>query len=256
MRYRVPLFPLVGVAMVAQAGPARAVTDEIQVYDATIADEGQTEIALHNNFAALGRKTAEYPGGVVSNHALNGVPEFAYGVTQWFEAGLYLPDYTVTNQGRVEADAVKLRGLLVSPWAAGRTFFYGVNFEIGYNAHHWEPARWSGEVRPIVGVHLGDVDLIANPIIDSDYRGVGHLDFAPAERVAYHLSPIWALALEHYADFGRIDNWQAASGQAQTLFAVADYHREDSYSVEFGVGHGFTAASDDMIFKLIVSADF
>ena len=39
--------------------------------------------------------------GVVPNRSLNGVPEWAYGVTPWFEAGLYLPLYTVTNNGAV-----------------------------------------------------------------------------------------------------------------------------------------------------------
>lgn len=171
------------------ARPVRAQTDEIQVYDATIEGEGQVGLDLHNNFTPIGRTTAEFPGGVVPDHAWNGVPEFAYGVTDWFEAGLYLPVYTLTGEGRAELDSTNLRALFVSPGAAQRTFFYGINFELSYNAAHWEPTRLSGEIRPIAGLHLGDWDVIVNPIVDTDFRGVGKLDFAPAERIAYNFLP-------------------------------------------------------------------
>ncbi len=248
---------LSGLALaLAVATGARAQTDEIQVYDATIADEGQLSVELHDNFTPSGRTTAPYRQGIVPDHALNGVPEFGYGVTDWFEAGLYLPVYTLSRDGRFELDSTKLRALFVSPFAAQRTFFYGINFELSYNAAHWEPTRLSGEIRPIAGVHLGDWDLIVNPIIDTDFKGVGKLDFAPSGRVAYNFSPIWALAIEHYADFGSIDDLNAVSRQAQTLFTVIDYKEEDVGSVEFGIGHGFTAASDNLVLKLILGMDF
>jgi len=242
--------------LLALSSAARAQTDEIQVYDATIADEGQFEVEFHNNFTADGRKTASYPGGIVPNHALNGVPEFSYGVTEWFEAGLYLPVYTIRNDGRAEFDSAKIRGLFVTPWAEQRTFFFGVNFELSYNGLHWEQTHLSGEVRPIAGLHLGDWDLIVNPIVDTDFKGVGKLDFAPAERIAYNLSPLWAVALEHYADFGQFDHLYAVPQQAQTLWGVVDYRREDQYNIEFGVAHGFTAGSDDVVMKLMIGLDY
>lgn len=235
---------------------AAAQTDEIQVYDATIADPGQLSVELHDNFTPSGRSMASYRQGIVPDHALNGVPEFGYGVTDWFEAGLYLPVYTLSKDGRFELDSTKLRALFVSPYAAQRTFFFGINFEVSYNAAHWEPTRLSGEIRPIAGVHLGDWDLMINPIIDTDFKGVGKLDFAPSGRVAYNLSPFWALAVEHYADFGAIDDLHAVGQQAQTTFAVVDYKQEDAGSVEFGIGHGFTAASDHLVLKLILGMDF
>jgi len=246
---------LLGLVLVC-VRPALAQTDEIQVYDATIADEGQFEVEFHNNFTPDGRKTADHPGGVVPNHAWNGVPEFSYGVTEWFEAGLYLPVYTITKDGRAELDSAKIRGLFVTPYAAQRTFFYGVNFELSYNGLHWERTRLSGEVRPIAGLHLGDWDLIVNPIVDTDFKGVGRLDFAPAERVAYNFSPVWAVAVEHYADFGQFADLDSVPNQSQTLFGVVDYKQEDQFNVEFGVGHGFTHASDDVVLKLMIGLDF
>jgi hypothetical protein len=247
---------LLSLVLMLAVRPAWAQTDEIQVYDATIADQGQFEVEFHNNFTPIGRKSADYPGGVVPDHALNGVPEFSYGVTDWFEAGLYLPVYTLTRDGHAELDSTKIRALFVSPYAAQRTFFYGINFELSYNAAHWEPSRLSGEVRPIAGLHLGDWDLIVNPILDTDFKGVGRLDFAPAERIALNLSAFWAVAVEHYADFGPFQQFHTVGQQSQTLFGVADFKQEDQYNVEFGIGHGFTHASDDVVLKLMIGLDF
>ena len=71
-------------------------TDEIQVYDASIADIGQLSATLHNNYTFDGRKEASNPKGVIPNRSLNGVPEFAYGVTDWYETGLYFPVYSLS----------------------------------------------------------------------------------------------------------------------------------------------------------------
>jgi hypothetical protein len=244
------------VVMIALPGAALAQTDEIQVYDASIADVGQWDVELHSNYTPIGRPTADYPRGIVPEHAWNGVPEFAYGVTEWFEAGLYLPVYTIRNDGRAELDSGKIRALFVSPYAATRTLFYGINFELSYNAAHWEQTRFSGEIRPILGLHLGSWDLIVNPIFDTDFHGLGKLDFAPSERIAYNMTPIWAVAIEQYSDFGQLAYLRAVDQQAQSLFAVVDYHEEDAESVEFGIGHGFTAGSDGLVVKLILGMDF
>ena len=236
----------------ARACPAQ--TDEIQVYDAEIAAPGVLNLTWHDNFTPVGRSQPAFPGGVVPDHALNGVPEWGYGIAPWFEAGLYLPVYTLTGNGALLFDSVKLRALFVVPDAHQRSFFYGCNFELSYNSPHWEPSRYSGEMRPIVGAHVGRWDLILNPILDTDFDGLGNLDFAPAVRIAYNLRDKLALALEHYADFGRVRHLLAASAQSQTLFAVADVG--DSHGgIEFGVGRGLTHASDAWVIKLMIMRD-
>lgn len=234
---------------------ARAQTDEIEVYDATINEPGQFSVELHNNYTPIGRTQAEFPGGVVPNHALNGVPEWAYGVTDWLELGAYLPLYTLTNEGRFELDGGKLRALFVVPHAKEQRFFYGINFELSFNAAHWERTFNSGEIRPILGTHLGAWDLIINPILDTAFNGFHKLDFAPAERVAYNFSDTWAVAVEHYADYGYVRDFEPPKGQTQTGFVVVDYARQPN-SVEFGIGHGFTQSSDALVLKLMVTHVF
>jgi hypothetical protein len=240
--------------LLAWTHAARAQTDEIQVYDAAITAPGQFNLTWHNNFTPSGRTQPAFSGGITPNHALNGVPEWAYGVTDWFEAGTYLPVYTLTNDGRLVFDSVKLRALFVVPDAHDRTVFYGLNFELSYNTPHWEMSRHSGEMRPIIGVHLGQFDLIANPILDTDFNGLGKLDFAPAARIAYNLSKKIAVAIEHYADFGPLQHFRPGSAQSQTLFGVFDYG-SSSNGIEFGVGKGLTRATDSCVIKLMLMHD-
>jgi hypothetical protein len=202
---------------------AFAQTDEIQVYDAVIAEPGIFNLTWHNNFIADGLKTPAFPGGLIPDRSFNGVTEWAYGVTSWFEAGLYLPLYSFSQDRGVTINGGKIRLLFVRPHAEDRTFFYGVNFEFSYNALHWEPYHFTSEIRPIIGLHLNPVDIIVHPILDNTFRGgFKNLDFAPAVRVAYNLPPKWALAVEEYADYGPLRQFYSASKQSQELFVVFD----------------------------------
>lgn len=229
-----------------------AQTDEIQVYTSEIAEPGQVTLTLHSNYTFNGRKSPDFPNGIVPDHAYNSVPEWALGVTDWLELGAYVPVYTVTRNGEVEFDSVKLRALFVAPHMQDRDLFYGVNFELSYNEPHWEQHRFSGEIRPILGKRFGPVDIIINPILDTGFDGISRLDFAPCARIGYNFSPLWAIAVEHYADFGEIRHFASSDMQQHSLFAVVDYNGAP-LSVEFGVGHGLTAASDKLVTKLMLN---
>ena len=236
--------------------PARAQTDEIQVYNGEIAAPGAFGGTWHNNYAAIGRKQADFPGGVKPDGALNGVTEFTYGVRDWFELGAYAPFlYTVTSNGQFLLDGVKLRALAVSPGAKDRTFFYGLNVELGYSAKHWQPERVNSEFRPILGLHLGRWELIVNPIVDMAVGRHMTPELAPASRVAYALSDSWTIGLEHYSELGPINNLLGLSRQSHTGYAVVDWAFEP-YDIEFGIGHGFTSASDPLIMKLLITRSF
>ena len=128
--------------------PARAQIDEIQVYTGEINKPGEFSITLHDNYTVIGPKEPAFIGGIVPDHSLNGVPEYGLGITPWLELGAYLPLYSVTRDGRFLIDGGKLRALFVLPNAAERAFWYGVNFELSYNARHWQEARYAAEVRP------------------------------------------------------------------------------------------------------------
>jgi hypothetical protein len=113
---------------------AHGQTDEIQVYDAEINSPGQFSLQLHNNYTPIGRRAPGFEGGIAPNHTLNGVPEWAWGVADWLELGAYVPLYSWTGNGRFLIDGAKLRAEFVVPHAQERSFFYGVNFELSFNA--------------------------------------------------------------------------------------------------------------------------
>lgn len=247
---------LLAVAGAAVAFPSFAVaqTDEIQVYNAQIAAPGVVNLTLHDNYTPDGAKTPAFPGAIVSNHSLNGVPEWAYGVTPWFEAGLYLPLYSIPSNGDAQLDGFKLRTLFVGPNAAEHTFFYGINFEFSFNSRHWDASRYTSEIRPILGWRVGKMDFIVNPILDNSWKGFAKLDFAPESRIDYNISPHWAVAAEEYDDFGALSHWRPASQQSHQLFGVIDYSSK-LIDVEGGVGFGLTRATDGVTLKLILSKD-
>jgi hypothetical protein len=242
--------------LIAAPAVAFAQTDEIQVYDAEIAPKGIFNLMIHTNSILIGRKFADFPSGIIPKHSVNGTSEWAYGVTDWFEQGLYLPVYSLYSHDRgTTLNAFKIRELFVRPHAAQHRLFYGVNFEFSANASYWEPKRITSEIRPIIGAHLSQVDLIVNPILDTDYTGgFGNLEFAPASRIAYNWNDRWAMALEEYADLGPLRQFPLPNRQFHEVWAVLD-HKGKVVSIEAGVGVGVTAGADTLTLKLMVSRD-
>src|SRR6202049_1866443 len=223
------------------ASIARAQTDEIQVYDAEIAAPGVFNLTWHNNFISSDSSTPSFPGAIVPDKSLNGVTEWAYGVAPWFEAGLYFPLYSITRDNSVLYNGFKLRSLFVTPDAANRDVFYGVNFEFSFNTARWNEARYTSEIRPIIGAHVGRFDFIFNPIVDNAYDGFSNLEFVPATRVAMKVSDTYKVALEEYDDFGRISHFLPGSKQSHQLFSVVDIHTRP-LDLEAGWGACLTSA--------------
>jgi hypothetical protein len=235
-----------------QGQPAKAV-DEIQVYNANIAAPGQFTIQQHLNYVGVGLKTPPFAGGFASDRSLNGTPEFAYGVTDWWEVGLYLP-FAVQDR-QFLSDGFKLRTLFVSPHADQRNFFYGVNFEFSRSMPRFSETRYGMEIRPIIGIRQADWEFIVNPIVDVGFGRNGEADFTPAARLAKKLGPDLYAGLEYYADFGEIGRFARLLDQSHTLFAVTDF-RLGEFSVNFGLGFGLTPASDRFVVKTIVGYAF
>jgi len=248
-----PLGLLAGAACSALLpAPARA-TDEIQVYNAGIAAVGQFTIQQHLNYIPLGVKEPPFPGGLISNNSINGTPEFAYGMTDWWEVGLYLP-FAIKDQ-QFLSNGLKLRTLFVSPNADQRNFFYGVNFEFSNTMPRFLQSRFALEIRPIVGVRNADYEFIVNPIVDASFGRFGEVDFAPAARLARKLAADTFIGLEYYADFGPIGAFPSFADQQHTLFAVTDF-KLGVFDVDFGVGYGLTPASDRWVVKTIIGYAF
>jgi hypothetical protein len=251
----IPVVIFLAAAVAILPKTAFAQTDEIQVYDAEIEDQGKLGLEIHSNFTPIGRKTPDFPGGIIPNDSVNGALEWAYGVRPWFEQGLYFPVYTAYSQGRGGSlNGFKVRELFVRPHAHDHTFFYGVNFEFSFNYPYWESRRYTAEIRPIVGLHLHPWDIIFNPIVDTKYTGgIGGLEFVPATRVAYNLNEKWAVAAEEYSDFGPLRRFYPTDQQFQEAWAVMDHNSK--WSIETGIGLGFTGGADRLTLKFMIWRD-
>lgn len=233
--------------------PAHAV-DEIQVYNADIAEVGQWTYQQHLNYTFIGRKQPDFLGGLISNHSLQGTPEFAYGMTDWWELGFYLP-FAVNEGGQFLSNGFKLRTLFVSPHADQRNFFYGVNFEFSYQTPPFSQTRFALEIRPIIGVRNKEWEFIVNPIVDLGFGDAGQAVFAPAARLARNLGENRFIGLEYYTDLGEIGAFAPLREQSHQLFAVTDFKVGD-VDVNLGLGYGLTAGSDRLVGKAIIGYAF
>lgn len=234
--------------------PAAAqAADEFQVNNGEIAKPGQFTLQQHLNYAINGRKEPDFPGGLVPHRALNGTPELAYGVTDWYEIGLHAP-FAVSSDRQFLSNGFKIRHLFVVPNAGQRNFFYGVNFEFSYLMPKFSETRYGFEIRPIIGWRHGDYEFIVNPIVDIGIGKAGEVEFAPAARFARKVGKDWMIGLEYYSDFGAFGRFAAPDNQLHTLFAVTDF-KLGMLDINFGVGYGMTNGSDRVIMKMIVGKD-
>jgi hypothetical protein len=235
------------------AKTAHAVNDEIQVYNAEIAKVGQWTLQQHLNYAIRGLKDPDFEGGIVPNHALNGTPELAYGVTEWWEIGFYAP-FAVDQAGEFSSNAGKIRSLFVTPNAAKREFFYGVNFELSYATPRFSETKWNMEIRPIVGFRKNNVEFIINPIVDIGFGVNGEATFAPAARLARNFGENFALGFEYYTGLGPLRDIVPFNEQQHNLYAVTDF-KIGRWDVNAGIGYGLTPASDRWMAKMIIGTE-
>src|SRR4051812_44966973 len=73
--------------------------DEIQVYTDDINERGKFGVELHVNTTIDGRRVPDYPGEIVPHHGIRFTPEFSYGLSRDFEAGLYTPMHLAPGGG-------------------------------------------------------------------------------------------------------------------------------------------------------------
>jgi hypothetical protein len=230
-----------------------SVTDEIQVYNAEIAKVGQWTLQLHLNYAINGLKDPDFEGGIIPNRALNGTPELAYGIAEWWEIGFYAP-FAVDQAGEFSSNAGKIRSLFVTPNAAKREFFYGVNFEASYATPRFSETKWNMEIRPIIGFRKNNIEFIINPIVDIGFGANGDVTFAPAARLARNFGENFALGVEYYTGLGPLQNFVPFNDQQHNVYAVTDF-KIGRWDVNAGIGYGLTGASDRWMAKMIIGTD-
>jgi hypothetical protein len=167
--------------------------------------------------------------------------------------GVYAP-FAVDQNGQSYSNAIKLRQLFVTPNAADREIFYGVNFEFSYAMPQFSDAQWNMEIRPIIGVREGDYEFIINPIVDIGFGRNGDMVFAPAARFARNFGENLALGIEYYSDLGPFPNFVSVNEQQHNIYAVVDF-KVGRFDINAGVGYGLSPGSDRLMAKMIIGTD-
>jgi hypothetical protein len=265
----IPAYQAIAATATRNAGPVRAgiaaillsaslfssaraaLPDEIQVYTDDLEEPGARGVELHINTTPRGNRTQQFPGEVVTHHGLRVTSEISWGIAPGWDWGLYLPFvHSGDGSNYFAGPKLRLKWVPLRPAEGSAGMFAGINIEVAFVQRRFEEARRTMEIRPIIGYRNDDWLISFNPIVDMDLRGEQQrvLVFEPSLKVARNIGGENALGFEYYADFGRLSDFAPTKEQSHNLYLVLDTKR-----VNFGVGYGFTGASDRWTVKAIVS---
>lgn len=245
------------VAMLA-THPALAIVDEIQVYIDDLDARGESSMELHLNTTPSGRSTPDYPGDVPPYHGLRITPEFSFGLGHDFDWGFYIPTATDSDWHYYLGGAkLRVKWMPVRGEEGRGGWYFGINNELSNLTETFSESRWSDEVR-VIGGYRGAGWLIGvNPIfgwgLSPGFRGSP--EFTLAWKAMLEVGGGFALGAEYYSETGTLSNRLPHEEQNNVLYAVLDLERK-SWSLNFGVGHGLTAASDNWTVKAILGFPF
>ncbi|MDE1918528.1 MAG: hypothetical protein KGJ57_21395 [Sphingomonadales bacterium] len=244
----------VALILSAQAAPALAAPEEIQVYMDEMDKPGHYGLDVHLNQVPDGALTDDYPGEQQSLHRLRITPEFSYGITPNLEAGLYLPLATLDGQGRLDPGGVKGRLKFIAPRSEGQNWWWGANFEIGHVDHKLDINPWNAELKGIIGMRSGKWTLAENANVD--FVVSGPQSHSPEvefdSKIDYAVSKKVSLGVESYNGMGSFAHFGTPGASDQSVFAVADVDM-GHWALNVGVGRGFGTNADSTIVKAILS---
>ncbi len=233
------------LTMTASSEIMAASSDEIQVYDEAINTVGELNVDIHMNYVGSGARDPSYVGEIPSYHNARVTPEFGYGMTKNLEAGLYVP-FIRAADGNGYFEGLKIRLKYIGDNRESG-FYWGMNGELGSTSIRTSEQRVNFELRPILGYKTADWNLTANPISGFVISGNSHTPgFSPAFKISHKATEKTWLNVEHYSDFGDMNNMHNVS-QETYLSAETQIFGHD---LNIGIGHGWTGA-DNLTIKAI-----
>ena len=227
---------------------------EIQVYDADAAKPGRVGLELHLNTVVSGRREAA-PPELPPHRQSHFTAETSIGITDWWEAGLYVQTALLEDGSFVYAGN-KLRTKFILPARAGSPFGWAVNLEVGRLPARFDSARWGGEIRPIAtwSSRGGSLYASVNPILDFSFTGPAREQapaFEPAATICYVRDGL-SVGFEYYASLGPVGSWLPAAEQEHYLFEVLNVLRWKHLEVNAGIGQGLGEGSNRFVVKTIL----
>jgi hypothetical protein len=245
---------LATLALAGFASEARAADEEIQVYMDEMNKAGGYGLDVHLNYTPQGRgPDVDYPGQMSSERRWRITPEWAYGVTDNLELGLYLPLLTIDPRGGAEWGGVKGRIKFIAPKPKDSPFFWGLNFELGRVRRELDINPWNAELKGIAGYRTGPWTLAGNLNIDWMVSGPDHTPVAyqVATKLSYALREGLAVGVENYNDVGAGDRLGRFGESNQQVYLVVD-KSFGRWDLDLGAGYGYGEPEDRWVIKAIV----
>jgi hypothetical protein len=158
---------------------------EISVFHARVNEPGQLGLELCSNYVARGVLARDAPEAS-PDRVLYEMLEPSIGIARGWEAAIHL-GLAQRPDGTVDAGEMKYRFMGVAPKLPGVPLKLAVNLEGGYLNARFEPARWTGEIRPILELSIGDLDVDLNPVMSFGWTEphAGIPRFEPEAAVRY-----------------------------------------------------------------------
>ncbi len=242
---------LAGMLMAMQS--ALAAPEEIQVYMDEMDAPGQWGLDMHVNDVSSSGSNVLYPGQLPAAHLFRVTPEWSYGLTPYLELGAYWLTADSPANGGWQWLGEKARIKFIAPKAAGQTWFWGANLEVGKTSSLMDINPWNGELKLILGDRPGNWEFATNLNFDRALEGP---DIQPTmveldDRISYRVSPDWRIGAEAYNQLGSVNVPAPLADYSEMLYMVADtsWHHWD---FNLGLGHGLTAVSDHWVAKMII----
>jgi hypothetical protein len=247
-------FTLVAVVSLSPLLCHAALQDEIQVYDDAINAKGEASLELHVNSTPRGIQAPSYPGEVMSNNGVRVTPEFAYGLGNNLEAGLYISYVNYDSKFQYAATKLRMKWL---PYQEehGDYLFAGVNLELSNVQPQFDQSRYNSETRFIVGKHFDKWLVSFNPIIGMPLsQPYVHQApyFSTATRISREVYEDLALGVEYYSNFNQINQPVNYQNTEQMGFLMM-YYDGKPIAFQAGVGKGFSNSTDSLTLKAIFS---
>jgi hypothetical protein len=243
------------------AAGALAAPDEIVVFTDEFEKKGEAGLTVHLNYAARARCTPDYAKEQAPCKVFRVMPEVVWGLSDTWNLGLHVPLSYSRNTHAATLDGVKLRlqNLHLRESGGGDSFYFGANYEVSAYSARITESRYNAELRGILGANLGEWKLTLNPILNtalSKNPNGRPLEFEVFTQVMRKLGKDFALGVEHYASLGRLSRLRFDSASEQTTYLVTEFKTSKHFYFHIGVGHGWTAPSDKLVFKMLLGVPF
>jgi len=230
---------------------------EIQVYCSETVAKNATMVELHSNYTFDGTH-AEENGVLPTHNIIHETVEITHGFNGWFETGFYFFN-AIGSDGRTTYVGSHIRPRVRVPdswhWPVG----VSLSTEAGYQKPQYSEDDWTLEIRPIIDKTWRNLYVSLNPTFDRSLHGLNVKQgfvFSPNVKASYNFTKLFAFGFEYYGSVGRLNSFFPYQQQQQQLFAAIDLDWSPDWEFNVGYGWGFTQATDNAIFKVILGYRF